>query len=263
MLRKLVGSIVVVSLLASCTQTGEFSKTESGAVIGAVAGAAIGAAVSDDKGKGAVIGAVAGGLVGAGIGKMLDERDRQRLAQSTEKTIVTGAPETWTNPQTGVQAQTTVKETVAQQEQRQIPVLKDKVQQVPPLEFIGADYTATSAVNVRGGPGTDYVIVGELRAGQLTRVVGKVTGADWYMISKDNVGSGFVSSNLLRPTGTATVVKSPQAPAATTPGVSQASVAATTECRVVTQQVKTKDGQTASQDVKACRGPNGWEIVSA
>jgi uncharacterized protein YgiM (DUF1202 family) len=262
MWRQLGGSVVVVSLLASCTETGEFSKTESGAMIGAVAGAAIGAAVSDDKGKGAVIGAVAGGLVGAGVGKMLDERDRQRLAQSTEKTIVTGAPEKWSNPQTGVQAQTTVKETVAKQEQRQIPVLKDKVQQVPPLEFIGEDYVATNTVNVRGGPGADYVVVGELQAGQVTRVVGKVTGADWYMISKDNVGSGFVSSGLLKPAGTATMAKAPQAPAAPAPGVSQATVAATKECRVVTQQV-TKNGQTSSQDVKACRGPNGWEIVSA
>ena len=41
---------------------------------------------------------------------MLDERDKQRLAQSTQETILTGEDQTWSNPETGVTATTTVRE---------------------------------------------------------------------------------------------------------------------------------------------------------
>jgi uncharacterized protein YgiM (DUF1202 family) len=136
------------------------------------------------------------------------------------------------------------------------------VKQVPPLQFIGEDYAAQSEINVRGGPGTDYTVVDQLQRGAEVRVVGKVIDRDWYMISQNGAGSGFVASNLLKPLGKATIEqKSEPAPAGA--DVAQASVAASSTCRVVTQQVTTKNGQTASQDVKACRGPNGWEIVSA
>ena len=263
-----VTAVLAASLLcASCQDQGDFSKTQVGAAVGALTGAAVGASVTHDKTKGALIGALVGGLVGGGIGKMLDERDKQHLAQSTQQTISTGAPQTWSNPETGVTVKTEVKQTTAQQQQVQIPVLKDKVQQVPPLEFIGEDYTATKQANVRGGPGTDYTIVSKLTAGQTTRVVGKVVNQPWYMVSENNVGSGFVSTDLLKATGTAqpvapaTPAVAPAAPPAS--DVAQATVDGSSTCRVVTQQVTTKDGQTATEDVKACRGPNGWEIMQA
>lgn len=252
-------------LLSSCAQTGGTpSKTQKGAGIGAIAGAILGASVSDDKKKGAVLGALLGGIAGAGIGRFLDEKDKQRLATSTEQTIVTGNAQSWNNPETGVSAQTQVKETVAQTEQRSIPVLKDRVQQVPPLEFIGEDYVAAGNANVRGGPGTDYAVVSKLSQGATTRVVGKVQDKNWFMISENNIGSGFVSADLLKPAGIAMIAPPAVAPMAVPPAnVEQASVAATSTCRVVTQQVTLKNGQTESQDVKACRGPNGWEIMSA
>jgi len=265
-----IATILAGSLLvADCTTEGADgtgsgpSKTQTGAGIGAIAGAILGASVSHDKTKGALLGGLLGGLAGAGIGKYLDEKDKQRLAQSTEQTIVTGAPQTWTNPETGVTAQTQVTQTVAQTEQHQIPVLKDKVQQVPPLDFIGEDYKAAKPVNVRGGPGTDYKVVGKLDAGATTRVVGKVTGQDWYLISENNVGSGFVAASLLQPTGTSTVAQPTEMQTPPSGAVAQATVAGTSQCKVVTQQITMQNGQTESQDVKACRGPNGWEIVGA
>jgi surface antigen len=262
-----VAAVLVASLMASsCTDTGDFSKTQVGATVGAITGAAVGASVTHDKTKGAMVGALVGGLVGGGIGKMLDERDKQHLAQSTQQTISTGAPQVWSNPDTGVSVKTEVKSTTAQQQQVQIPVLKGKVQQVPPLEFIGEDYTATKPVNVRGGPGTDYTIVSKLNAGQTTRVVGKVVNQPWYMVSENNVGSGFVSTDLLKanPAPAPSAAPPAAAPAATpATDVAQATVEGSSTCRVVTQQVTTKDGQTATEDVKACRGPNGWEIMQA
>lgn len=255
---------------ASCAENGPMSKAQVGAAVGALTGAAVGASASHDKTKGALIGGLVGGLVGGVIGKALDEKDKQRLAQSTQQTITTGAPQAWSNPETGVSVKTEVKQTVSQQQQVQIPVLKDKVQQVPPLEFIGEDYTATKPANVRGGPGTDYAVVSKLTAGQNTRVVGKVVNQPWYMVSENNVGSGFVAVDLLKANGAATVAAKPATPPApptapATPAaeISQATVAGSSECRVVQQQVTLKDGQTTTEDVKACRGPNGWEIMEA
>lgn len=247
--------------IAGCTANGEIDKTRMGVALGAVAGAAIGAKASGhNKTAGILLGGLVGGLVGGKIGAMLDERDRAKLAQSTEQTLRTGTTQSWSNPDTGVTATTIVKEeTVTPQQQVQIPVLKGKVQQLPPLELIGEDYTTTSTANVRGGPGTDYVVVDSIPKGNLTRVVGKVDGADWYLVSKNNAGSGFVSGSLLKPApASAQTVATAAAPAAE---VTNASVTATATCRVVTQEV-TKNGQKTSQDVKACRGPNGWEIVA-
>jgi surface antigen len=262
-----VAAVLAASLMASsCTDTGGLSKTQVGAAVGALTGAAVGASVTHDKSKGALVGALVGGLVGGGIGKMLDERDKQHLAQSTQQTLSTGTPQTWSNPETGVSVKTEVKSTTTQPQQAQIPVLKDKVQQVPPLEFIGEDYTTTKQANVRGGPGTDYKIVSKLEAGQTTRVVGKVVNQPWYMVSENNVGSGFVSTDLLKASpAPATPAAPPATPPAAPPAsdVAQATVEGSSTCRVVTQQVTTKDGQTATEDVKACRGPNGWEIMQA
>lgn len=257
-------SVAMTLGVASCTSTGEIDKTKMGVALGAVAGAAIGAKASGhNKTAGILLGGLVGGLVGGKIGAMLDERDRARLAQSTEQTFRTGASQNWTNPDTGVTATTVVKEeTVTPQQQVQIPVLKGKVQQLPPLELIGEDYTATTTANVRGGPGTDYVVVDSLPKGSVTRVVGKVDGADWYLVSKNNAGSGFVAGSLLKPAPASAVAAAPAATIASSAEVTHANVAATATCRVVTQEVS-KGGEKTTQDVKACRGPNGWEIVMA
>jgi surface antigen len=264
--KRTLAAILIGALLSSCATTEDGpSKTQSGAGIGAIAGAILGAAVSDDKQKGALYGALAGALVGAGVGRYLDEQDKQKLAASTQETITTGTAQTWTNPETGVTAQTQVKQTVDEPQQRQIPVLKDRVEQVPPLDFIGEDYAATKNANVRGGPGTDYKVVSTLAQGSVTRVVGKVSGQPWYMVSENDVASGFVSADLLAPTGKAIVIQTAAAtpPPAAAQNVATTNVAGTATCRVVTQQVTLKSGETQSQDVKACRGPNGWEILNA
>ena len=66
-MKKILGIVAVVGLLASCT------ATEKGTAIGAGTGAVIGGAVSNSWG-GAAVGAVAGGLVGAAIGQSQERR---------------------------------------------------------------------------------------------------------------------------------------------------------------------------------------------
>jgi hypothetical protein len=81
------------------------------------------------------------------------------------------------------------------------------------------------------------------------------------MISKNGVGSGFVYFNLLAavpPENQPVAEITSPVPASK---VESATVSATSECKVVTQQVTLDNGKTATEDVTACRGPNGWEIV--
>lgn len=263
MKRKTIVVMLASSLsVAGCKTLETMSKEDFGTAAGAIAGAILGnKAGGDNKELATVLGAAAGAYLGKTIGRMLDERDRQRLAQSTFETLQTGQAQSWHNPETGVTAKTSVKQTSTQKEQVEVKVLKDKVKEVPPMDFIGEEYSAKGKVNVRGGPGTDYVVVDELAAGEHINVVGKVTGKSWYMISRSGVGSGFVYDSLL----TAVPMENWSVAKSETPvpeqEVQTAAVTATRDCRVVSQEVTLDSGKSAIEEVTACRGPNGWEIV--
>jgi outer membrane protein OmpA-like peptidoglycan-associated protein len=89
--------LCIVLLLAGCAAPETQTKTQKGAVYGAAGGAAAGAIVGqvishDTKGTliGAAIGAAVGGLGGAGVGKMMDdqERDMRKAVASSEAASV-------------------------------------------------------------------------------------------------------------------------------------------------------------------------------
>jgi len=89
--------LCVVLLLAGCAAPETQTKTQKGALYGAAGGAAAGAVVGqvisrDTKGTliGAAIGAAVGGLGGAGVGKMMDdqERDMRKAVASSEAASV-------------------------------------------------------------------------------------------------------------------------------------------------------------------------------
>ncbi|MCE5265199.1 MAG: OmpA family protein [Deltaproteobacteria bacterium] len=91
-----LGVLLVASLLTGCTAPQ--TRTEKGAVYGTAGGAAAGAVLGqviahDTKGTliGAAIGAALGGLGGAGVGKMMDnqERDMRAALASSEAAAVT------------------------------------------------------------------------------------------------------------------------------------------------------------------------------
>ncbi|VAW78077.1 hypothetical protein MNBD_GAMMA15-1112 [hydrothermal vent metagenome] len=248
--------------LMSCESVEGLSKENLGTALGAVAGAVIGSKVGgDNKTLAIALGAAGGAYLGKTIGRMLDERDQQRLAASTLETLRTGEEQSWHNPETGVTAKTSVKESSTQHQQLQVRVLKDKVKEIPPMELVGEEYSTGKSVNVRGGPGTNYVVVDKLAAGERIHVVGKVVDKPWYMISRGGVGGGFVYSNLL----TAVPVEDWSIAETETPApdsaVETVAVATTSDCRVVTQNITLKNGKSATEEVTACRGPNGWEIV--
>ena len=194
------------------------------------------------------------GLVSGALVHLLSGGDLKAHEAAILGALVTGAAQSWNNPETGNSGGVKVLEESTTTEETKFEVLKDKVEQVPPLEMKGTNFTAIKSSNIRGGPGTDYKVVGKLPAGNVVMVVGKVKGSDWYMISQGDVATGFVSAGLLEETPTATVTSADQ------PDGDVETVQATADqtCKTVEQSVTQDDGTTKTEVIKACQGPNGW-----
>ena len=62
--------------------------------------------------------------------------------------------------------------------------------------------TATSggAVNIRGGAGTEFDIIGVLNVGQSITVVG-TSGTGWYVVQSSSIPQGYVAADLVNTTG--------------------------------------------------------------
>jgi len=99
--KKLIGSLVLVSVLTGCAGAGP--KQTGGQLLGGAAGALLGSQFGKGTGRlfGVAIGALAGSYLGGAIGHEMDERDKQ-LAQSTMVNTLEKAPDnqahSWKNP---------------------------------------------------------------------------------------------------------------------------------------------------------------------
>jgi len=63
---------------------------------------------------------------------------------------------------------------------------------------VGSDVlTLVQGVNVRGGPGTNYPVVGSIKAGDTAPLLGRNAAGDWFVIGYKNglAGQGWVSAN--------------------------------------------------------------------
>ena len=110
--RKLILVVIFFSLVG-CESTGSMTKEQKGTAIGAGAGAVLGVLLgSGTTGKviAGVVGAAAGGFIGNQIGKHLDEKDKEKLAESTQKALDSGESQAWDNPDTGVKSEVLVKD---------------------------------------------------------------------------------------------------------------------------------------------------------
>jgi len=117
MLKKLLIIMMALSLAACTTNSGP--KEQGGAVMGAVTGALLGAALSDGGRRhgwrgshhrggpdaaAVVFGAIAGGLIGSGIGRKLDQADRQKMQYAQYEAFEynrSGESSHWHNPDSG------------------------------------------------------------------------------------------------------------------------------------------------------------------
>lgn len=70
-----------------------------------------------------------------------------------------------------------------------------------------------SAVNVRGGPGTNYPLVGALNPGESVRITGKNPVGDWWQILLTNGATGWVYGSLVETSGNTSVVALAEIPA--------------------------------------------------
>ncbi|MDT4870886.1 Glycine zipper [compost metagenome] len=104
--RKILGFCLACMVLGACSSTG--NNQTIGAVVGGVLGAATGAKVSKDSNRAAsiAIGTAVGAVVGYGIGRYLDERDKQNMATATAQTAESGRPQEVHNPDTGTTIRT-------------------------------------------------------------------------------------------------------------------------------------------------------------
>lgn len=256
---KLTLVVIITLAISSCETMGTMPNQQIGTLLGGTVGAVVGNQLGGkNKAIWTTVGAAAGALVGNQIGKYLDERDRQRMAQVTEQTIATGETHSWSNPENNTRGEARVIATQTKEEPVRVKVLKKKVTQVPPLDIMGQTYRATKQSNLRGGPGTDYVVVGKLAANEAVNVVGKVKDDDWYLISHDGVGSGFVYTSLMEPAPTE-VPSSSDEPIAEN-DITEEQVASNRVCRQIEQVVTLEDGSSHSETIDACQSPTGWEV---
>lgn len=261
-LQRLTAAAGAVLLSAALVGCNEVRRQDVGMGAGAVVGAVLGSQIGSGTGRtiATVGGAALGAYIGREIGKYLDAQDRARHEQATARALDTGQSQSWANQETGASGRAEVVETTTRTRPASVPVLKDRVEEVPPLDLIGERYRASTSSNVRGGPGTDYRKVGALAEGEVVDVVGKVQGKDWLMISDGSAGSGFVYAPLLTPAPEAAPAE-PRPAAAAGAEVERRTVESSTTCRTVQQTVTLSDGTEHQEEVTACRGPDGWEIV--
>lgn len=230
------------------------TKQNVGRAVGGLLGGVVGSKFGGGSGKTAatIVGALAGYMIGGEVGSRMQESDRNGLAQSTARAIETGQPQAWSNPDTGVRTEVQVRDAYAEPETR--------TYQAPPLEMINRYYVATTDSHVRAGPGTNHPIVGLVMANESIPVVGRVVDENWYMVSRDGRGHGFVYAPLL-------VVASQQpaddnairAEAGSNFGGTEL---AQPQCTLVTQKVTMPDGGTVSEQFRTCRGADGtWEMA--
>lgn len=254
----MIGSLIAPAALAQEDNGLGISNKNIGRILGGVGGAVLGSQFGKGSGKLVAVaaGTIGGIFLGGEVAEYLTKSDQQGIAQTSERALETGETQTWKNPDTGV---TTTAE-VEQATYRPAPTSSgdagntDLVWRVPTMQLIGSDFAANTASNVRGGPGTDYAVMDQLEDGERVHVVGKVADANWYMVSRNGIGRGFVHADLLD--------RVENAPGKIDRASSKAVDENVRECSILTQRVETPNGQTETKTARACQRQDGtWEIV--
>jgi len=65
---------------------------------------------------------------------------------------------------------------------------------------------ATQLINVRSGPGTDYLLVGTLGSAENAEITGKNAGGDWWQVQLDDGTAGWVLGQLVEAAGDTSAV---------------------------------------------------------
>ena len=204
---------------------------------------------------------VADAWIGQRLSALLGEEDQRRLSRSTQEAARTGKNQQWTGGNRGTRGGAEILRTDRQRSSTSLKTLKGRVEQVPPLEIIASPFKAEKNSNVRGGPGTDYLIVDTIAKGSTVTVIGKVIDASWYLVGDGDVAKGFVYAGLLSRTAISNeddyhsgtqVNESAE--------IEEQKVEVERTCRSIQQEIVLADGTAHTELVKACQTPSGWVI---
>lgn len=256
-----VAMLLVVGV-SGCESTGGWQPDTIGSLIGGSAGALIGSQVGGGRGRilATGAGAVAGAMIGREIAQHLSRSGKQQMAQANTRALETGQPQVWRDPETGAKGRTEVSQRTTNNSRVPVRVKRDRVDQMPPIDLIGATYVASTGSNIRGGPSTEYRSVGALSAGQRVHVIGKVQNRDWYLIAEDGAANGFVATSLLK--AAPTQQQMPTTPTGQGEGETMM-VDASQTCSTNTTQVTQPDGSVVEDRIRICQGPDGYVIEEA
>lgn len=192
--------------------------------------------------------------------RMLRGEDLALHETAVLRAIETGENVSWKGGEGRARGEARVVSTETERAASSIPYSTRTVQLVPGLDLVGAVFSATRNSNVRSGPSTDYEVVGSIARGEKVDVLGKVENADFYLIGVNGVGNGYVYGGNLERTEEQVVAR--DGAAIPQQEISIATTPTNRECREIEQVVVSKKGKEKTETIRACKGPNGWEVQS-
>jgi len=199
-------------------------------------------------------------IVGAIAKAVVEESSRNRMARSTQKSLVTGKSSKWEDPKTGNKGTTTVKNKKVRKKEVEAKYRKDKIAELPPLEYMaGGQYVALSDAPVMPSPDDKHKKNSVIKKGETVDICAKVEGKPWYMVSTDGVASGFVKASLLNFTGIPVDITKKSK---SSDNIAVANITAKQQCVTIEQQVTTKDGKTHTEAGESCQNSDGsWSMT--
>lgn len=242
------------------------------AAAGAVAGGVGGYLIGGKNGTLVTLGGAAlGGLLGSQLCALLSPEEQEAVAQQTAQALQEGRdgqPVQWEDSN-GLQGEFTTSDT--RTEKQPVQIVRDRAIETPEnLEVIGGPYRATTAATIRSGPSRGAGKVASLAAGDTFTAAGQVrdpSGARWILIEQEGVATGYVTAGAVTPARQAAdtpigVRERGSEQAAASGNAVVETVTASTKCRTATSNIKTTSGESATNELRACKGSDGtWEIL--
>lgn len=208
-------------------------------------------------------GTVAASFTAEFIERMTAE-DLEKAAEARKKSIETGEPQEWENPESGASGKVETKPAPPKPPEPTPIEVEEPVEMTAPImDAVGEPYmvTASSGVNVRRGPGTEFPVVMKMASGERFNAIAKLQDANWYLVGKGTVGKGYASGDLIASAPVELDEPEPEPEPEPATDTREVEVAMAAECYTTNQSVTLADGTTEEAAVTSCRTPDGWVQV--
>jgi len=246
-------------------------KSNFGKIFGSIAGGVLGAVVGsqvcerDSNGRrdaGCIAKlSIIGGSAGALIGKTLDDKAKQKVAEATYTAAFTGEPASLAFDKSCVFVEQVVP---VQCEARDVELaIAGGV--APPstvLRTIGSPQAAALPAKLQAAPRPARTPVRTLPAHQPNLVMGSVDNGKWLLIGQGSEDTGFAAAGYAEAKGWNGRPDLVVTPASLPAGAETASIKAELPCSTVKVTIRTegKGGQQDSSDQRLCKMPDGTTV---